>query len=165
MCEKIKIRIPPIIAVYRSGQETIIKNTNASEYQCKFLRYDESDLNFPMTYAQSVKAVHPKISIDINRANEVWLNPRDPQNVVDIKQWLNEEGFIEVPLKSKPDNTPKSPPKAPVKEKTKEADANDMYAELEQKYKELLQCYDDLKNRIEIQASRYVQPEKMKDRK
>jgi hypothetical protein len=145
LCDKINIKIPPIIAIYKSGQESIIKNTNASKYQCKFLKYDENDLNFPITYAQTIKTVHPKVNIDMNRANEVWLNPQNPQDIVDIQGWLGEEGFIDVPVKSVPKAKPKQPPQPPPKEKEEKNESSDMYSELEKKYQELLQCYENLK--------------------
>ncbi len=143
LCEMIKIEIPPIVAIYKKGQESILKNTNASQYKCKFLKYDEKDLNFPVAYVQTIKALHPKIHVDMNRANEVWLNPQDPQDIVDIQEWLGEEGFIDVPVKSKAKTKPAS--KTPKKESEEKSDFNEMYLELEKKYKELLQCYEDLK--------------------
>lgn len=135
LCNKISIKVPPIVVLYKTDQEHIINEIDQHKYQCEFVQYDVKDVNFPVAYAKAVKKVHPDIIIDMNKANEVWLKSEETQDLLDIRKWLGEAGFAETPKKAA----------AQKKVKADDVDYKKLYLELKKEYDKLLAELDELK--------------------
>lgn len=142
LCDKIHVNVPPLVILYRSEQESVLKEVDQSTYQCEFVKYDEKDVNFPVIYTKAVKKVHPDIHIDMNIANEVWLRNEETQDLIDIRKWLGEAGFTET-IKESPSNKANKP--ASTAKKDNNVDYKKLYLELKEEYDKLLAELDELK--------------------
>jgi hypothetical protein len=158
LCQKLYIEIPPMLAVYRKGDEKIKEEFEKDNISCKLVNYDKDDTSFPERYLEMVKGLYPEVIIDFEKANENWLKGDIVEEPFDARKWLIEEGFLKaiertkikelakdmeqiIPLIKKMLTTEKKVQEN--KEKTEE-DYKKMYYDLKQKYDELLKYVKDL---------------------
>lgn len=158
VCQRLSIGLPPVIGIYKEGQEDA-KDIFARQYKAyKIIRYADNDLGFPNRYLEVIQKACPELVIDYAKAREAWLKNQQPQELVDPRKWLEEEGFldtIKVPEQENPDKSPDdiitsiqslldeeetevAEPVAKETEEKAEEDYKTMYVELKQKYDELL---------------------------
>lgn len=158
VCQRLSIGIPPIIAIYKEGDEDG-KNRFAAEHKAyRIVKYAENDLGFPNRYLEVIQKACPELVIDYEKARQAWLQLQQPQELVDPRKWLEEEGFLEtitIPEKESTDTSAEdivtsiktlldeemTEAEEPLESKTIEEKAVDykkMYTELKQKYDELL---------------------------
>jgi hypothetical protein len=158
VCQRLSIGIPPIIGIYKQGEESA-KNIFANQYKTyKIIRYAENDLGFPNRYLEVIQKACPELVIDYENAREAWLKLQQPQELVDPRKWLEEEGFLDkvkVPEQENPDKsaddivtsiqslldeeeTDTAEPVPQAATADAEQDYKTMYVELKKKYDELL---------------------------
>ena len=157
VCQRLSISHPPVIGIYKEGEEDA-KNIFASQYKTyKIIRYADRDLGFPNRYLEVVQKACPELVIDYAKAREAWLKNQQPQELVDPRKWLKEEGFLDTVSIPEQESSDKSaddiitsiqtlldeeeteaaePVEETAEEKTE--DYKTMYVELKQKYDELL---------------------------
>ncbi len=148
LCEKLHIDAPPIVGIYKNGDEKIKKEFEKNNTGYKLLKYNDKDCSFPELYIETIKEVYPQVHADIEKAREIWLEKRENDGLIDIRKWIEEEGFLETPDKTKIN---KSEAKVNVrKPKTKKAEKNyeKMYIELKQKYDELVEYVKELSDSV-----------------
>ena len=148
LCEKLHIDVPPIVGVYKNADVKIKEEFAENNTGYKLLKYDEKDCSFPEQYIKIMKEVYPQLNADIEKAREIWLETEENDDLVDIRKWIEEEGFLEIP-----DKTKIRKPEAKVnvrKPKTKKPEKNyeKMYFELKQKYDELLEYVKELADSV-----------------
>jgi hypothetical protein len=148
LCGKLHIDTPPIVGIYKNGDGKIKEEFAKNNIGYKLLKYDEKDCSFPEQYIEIMKEVYPEVHADIEKAREIWLEKGEPEDLVDIREWIEEEGFLEIP-----DKTKIRKPEAKVnvrKPKTKKPEKNyeKMYFELKQKYDELLKYVKELADSV-----------------
>ncbi len=155
VCQRLSIGIPPIIAIYKES-ENETKDIFMSEHKgYRVLKYAEKDLGFPNRYLEVVQKSCPELVIDYEKAREAWLKKQQPQDLVDPRQWLEEEGFLTKTPVAEQDESEKSadeivdslqalfqeettaPPEKEAKKESKE-DYKKMYFDLKKKYDDLL---------------------------
>jgi hypothetical protein len=156
VCQRLSIGIPPIIAIYKEGDDNA-KNRFAAEHKAyKIVKYAKNDLGFPSRYLEVIQKACPELVIDYEKARQAWLQLQQPQELVDPRKWLEEEGFLETIEIREQESTDKSPDDiitsiqslleeeaaetaepAEREEETPE-DYKKMYLDLKQKYDELL---------------------------
>jgi hypothetical protein len=158
VCQRLSIGIPPIIAIYKEGEEKA-RDIFAAEHKAyRIVKYTDNDFGFPNRYLEVIQKACPELIIDYEKAREAWLRKKQPQELVDPRKWLEEEGFLEktkVIEQDSPDKTAddivqsiqalldeeETETVEPSEEMTKEETTEDyktMYFELKQKYEELL---------------------------
>lgn len=148
LCDKLHIDAPPIVGIYKNGDEKIKEEFAKNNTGYKLLKYNDKDCSFPELYIETIKEVYPQVHADIEKAREIWLEKREDDDLVDIRKWIEEEGFLETPDKTK---IGKSEANVNVrKPKTKKAEKNyeKMYFELKQKYDELLEYVKELADSV-----------------
>jgi hypothetical protein len=160
VCQRLSIGLPPVIGIYKHGEEDA-KNTFMRQHRSyKVIEYADKDLGFPNRYLEVIQKACPELVIDYERARETWLKIQQPQELVDPRQWLEEEGFLETQPaqgteQENPDKTDddvitsiqalldeeETETSEPPEEKASvesEQDYKTMYVELKKKYDELL---------------------------
>ena len=148
LCDRFHIDTPPIIGIYKDGDENIKKEFKKDNIGYKLLKYNDKDCDFPELYIETIKKVYPQVHADIEKAREIWLEEKETEDFVDIRKWIEEEGFSEIVDKmkigesDKKDNTGKSN----IKKSTK--DYKKLYFELKQKYDELLKYVKELADSV-----------------
>jgi hypothetical protein len=95
LCERLYIEIPPLLAIYRKGDERVKEKFENKHPNYKFIEYARDDNGFPDRYVHAVQDLFPNANIDIHKANEIWLKGEDYEMHVDPHNWLVDEGFIE----------------------------------------------------------------------
>jgi hypothetical protein len=157
VCQRLSISHPPVIGIYKEGEEDA-KNIFASQYKTyKIIKYADRDLGFPNRYLEVIQKACPELVIDYAKAREAWLKNQQPQELVDPRKWLKEEGFLDTVSIPEQESSDKSaddiitsiqtlldeeeteaaePVEEAAEEKTE--DYKTMYVELKQKYDELL---------------------------
>jgi hypothetical protein len=160
LCEKLYIKVPPILAVYRKGDEKLKKEFEQNYKQYKLVKYDADDTSFPEQYIQALRELYPDVITDVKKATENWLKADEPVMSVDHRKWLIDEGFLEtidstkigkltkdieeiVPLIKKMLSTEQIVEKE-IDDIKKEVDYKEKYFELKKKYDELLKYLKDL---------------------
>ena len=161
VCQRLSIGLPPVIGIYKHGEEDA-KNTFVHQHgSYRVIQYVEKDLGFPNRYLEVIQKACPELVIDYERAREVWLKIQQPQELVDPRQWLEEEGFLQAqPSQAVEQENPdkgdedvitsiqalldeeETETAEPVQEETSAESKQDyktMYVELKKKYDELLQ--------------------------
>ena len=141
LCEKIRIKIPPIIGFYKKGQEQLVKKIIENRHDQKFIKYDDKDANFPLKYVKAIKAQYPDLRVDMNKASLGWAVTEDKQDIEDVRKWLNKEGFADKPSAKPKDKKEKKAAK-PVDDKN--VDYKKLYFEVKAKYDELLKYIHEL---------------------
>ena len=158
VCQRLSIGLPPVIGIFKHGEEEA-KHAFLSQHRSyKVIEYKENDLGFPNRYLEVIQKACPELVIDYERARETWLKIQQPQELVDPRQWLEEEGFLDKTEIAEPANPDKEPDdlvtsiQSLLDEEEKETaetvpevtegetaeDYKTMYVELKKKYDELL---------------------------
>jgi hypothetical protein len=147
LCIQLSIKVPPIVALYPPEQEAIMKNISNSKYRFEFVKFDKKDVDFPVSYTEAIKAVYPQVNIDIARAQEVWAQSEESDDLVDVRKWLNEFGFGE----TKQDSMVQPESKKSKSEKRGDAapDYKKLYTDLKKKYDRLVADFEELKKILE----------------
>jgi len=101
LCQKLYIEIPPIIALYKRGDEKLKEEFEANKAVQKLVRYDSEDNSFPERYIDAVRTVYPEVIADMKTAHESWLKGDESILIPDVQKWLKQEGFIEAIEESK----------------------------------------------------------------
>lgn len=96
LCQKLYITIPPVIALYKRGDDTIQEEFEANKAVQKLVKYDSEDNSFPERYLDAIREVYPDVISDMKTAHDNWLKGDNIQQPVDVKNWLAQEGFLEV---------------------------------------------------------------------
>ena len=158
VCQRLSIGLPPVIGIFKHGDEDAKDAFVRQHRSYKVIEYAEKDLGFPNRYLEVIQKACPELVIDYERARETWLKIQQPQEFVDPRQWLAEEGFLdktEVPEQADSDREPEDVVTSiqslldeeeketaePTLEQAKGETAEDykaMYVELKKKYDELL---------------------------
>jgi DNA-binding NtrC family response regulator len=148
LCEKLHIDAPPIVGIYKNGDEEIKKEFKRNNFGYKLLKYNDKDCSFPELYIETIKEVYPQVHADIEKAREIWLEKRENDDLIDIRKWIEEEGFLEIVDKMKIGESDKkdSTGKSEIKKSTK--DYKKLYFELKQKYDELLKYVKELADSV-----------------
>jgi len=153
MCQKLYIEMPPILVLYRKGDEKIKDEFEKDKLQFKLIKYDSEDNSFPERYIQAVRELYPEVIADAKKAMEVWLKGDQSQSFEEVRNWLVKEGFLEaiehsqigklaqditqiIPMVKKILAEEKELSK---KEAQIERDYKKMYFELRQKYDKLIE--------------------------
>jgi len=88
--------VPPILALFRKGDEKIKAQIEEEYKQYKLVKYDSDDTSFPERYITAVKEIYPEVIAEIDKANELWLRGDEPETAIDARDWLVKEGFLDV---------------------------------------------------------------------
>lgn len=96
LCQKLYIEVPPILVLFRKGDEKIKKQIEEKYEQYKIVEYDGDDTSFPERYITAVKEIYPEVIAEIDKANELWLRDDEPETTNDPREWLVKEGFLDV---------------------------------------------------------------------
>ncbi|MBN2621352.1 response regulator transcription factor [candidate division WOR-3 bacterium] len=94
LCQKLYIEIPPIIALYKRGDEKLMEEFEANKVVQKLVKYDSEDNSFPERYIDAVRTVYPNVIADMKTAQENWLRGEESRSIPNVQQWLKQEGFI-----------------------------------------------------------------------
>ena len=155
VCQRLSIGIPPIIAIYKESENETKDEFMYEHKGYRVIKYADKDLGFPNRYLEVIQKSCPELVIDYEKARESWLKQQQPQELVDPRKWLEEEGFLTAAPVPDPDEAEKSadgvitslqtlleeetaePPEKEKREEEKE-DYKKMYFELKRKYDELL---------------------------
>lgn len=109
VCQKLNINMPPVIAIYKESEEEA-KNSFTGMYKgYKVIKYADRDLGFPNRYLEVIKKACPGLVIDYEKARDAWVKRQKPEDFVDPRTWLKEEGFIEAESMNAADNAPRIP--------------------------------------------------------
>ncbi len=161
LCQKLYIEIPPILVLYRKGDEKIKEEFEKNKVHCSIIKFDGEDTSFPERYIMAIRELYPEVIADINKATEMWLKGEESETPKDHRKWLEEEGFLEaienlkigkltrdveqiIPLMKKMLSEEKKGPKEKKQKKKQEADYKRMYLELKRKHDELLKYVKEL---------------------
>ena len=91
LCDKLAISVPPILAIYRKGDDKVKEKYR--DY--KLLRYDGDDNSWPERYIAAVRKIYTEVIAQLDKATESWLKG-EPEIQVDARKWLIKEGFLDV---------------------------------------------------------------------
>lgn len=161
LCQKLYIEIPPILVLYRRGDEKIKEEFEKNKIQYSIIEFDGEDTSFPERYIAAIKNLYPEVIADIDKATEMWLKGEESETPKDHRKWLEEEGFLTamenlkigkltrdveqiIPLMKKMLSGEKQGPQEKKQKKKQETDYKRMYLELKQKYDELLKYVKEL---------------------
>lgn len=96
LCQKLCIEVPPILALFRKGDEKTKEQIEEKYEQYKLVEYDGEDTSFPDRYIAAVKEIYPEVIAEIDKANELWLRGDESEMAIDARDWLVKEGFLDV---------------------------------------------------------------------
>lgn len=148
LCDRFHIDTPPIIGIYKDGDENIKKEFERDNIKYKLLKYNNKDCSFPELYIETIKQVYPQVHADIEKAKEIWLEEKETEDFVDIRKWIEEEGFLEIVDKMKIIESDKKDNTGKLKTKKSSKNYKKLYFELKQKYDELLKYVTELTDSI-----------------
>jgi DNA-binding NtrC family response regulator len=148
LCDRFHINTPPIIGIYKDGDENIKKEFERDNIRYKLLKYNNKDCSFPELYIETIKQVYPQVHADIEKAREIWLEEEETEDFVDIRKWIEEEGFLEIVDKMKITESDKKDNTGKLKIKKSSKNYRKLYFELKQKYDELLKYVTELTDSI-----------------
>jgi hypothetical protein len=148
LCDKLHIDTPPMIGIYRKGDENIKKELKEKNIGYKLLLYNDKDYSFPEQYIETIKEVYPGVHADIAKARNIWLRKTEDDDLVDIREWIKEEGFLKIIDDMKIRESGKKNGTGVSKTKKTRKDYKKMYFELKQKYDELLKYVRDLADSV-----------------
>ena len=100
LCEKLYIEKPPILALYRKGDEKIKEKFEKNKLPCKLVKFDKEDNSFPERYINAIRELYPDVIAELEKANEVWLRGDELEQPFDPREWLVKEGFLSTIQKS-----------------------------------------------------------------
>lgn len=101
LCEKLYIKIPPVIVLYRKGDDKIKEQVEQNYPDYILLEYEKDDNSFPEKYIGAVEKLHPDANVSLNDANDVWLRGEEHEAFLDPQKWLVEQGFLKTLERSK----------------------------------------------------------------
>jgi hypothetical protein len=146
ICDKLYIKIPPIICYFSSDEGEIA--TKFEKEKTTMFEYDENDTHFPFKYINAIKEKYPALNYDIKRANETWQGklPKKPEGMVDPRVWLEEQGLIEVikKVEAKQETRQIDQTESSAHELLKEDNVNENHADYEKLYFELRERFEKL---------------------
>jgi hypothetical protein len=96
LCQKLYITIPPVIVLYKRGDDKIKEEFEENKLVQKLVKFDSEDNSFPERYLEAVREVYPDVISDMKIAHNNWLKGESDQKPGNVKQWLAQEGFLEV---------------------------------------------------------------------
>jgi len=144
LCDRFHIDTPPIVGVYKNGDENIKKEFEKNNIGYKLLKYNDKDCSFPEQYIETIKEVYPQVHTALEKAREIWLEEKEDDDLVDIRKWFKEEGFLEIVDKIQIGESDKKASTGKPKIKESRKDYKKLYFELKQKYDELLKYVKEL---------------------
>lgn len=139
LCDKLYIKVPPILGIYNKSDAEVVKQLKKIHEKCEFIEYDKENSRFPEQYIQAIKELFPQLIVDINKAKESWVIKKKHEEQVDPHAWLEQEGF----LKTAKGISEKTIEKHEEKQK-KEKDYKSMYFDIKKKYDELVKYVKEL---------------------
>lgn len=172
LCDKLHIDTPPMIGIYRKGDENIKNELKRKNIGYRLLEYNDKDCTFPEQYIEMIKEVYPGVHADIEKAREIWIEEKEDDELADIHRWIKEEGFfVEENKEVYVDNLKKryrkktdediedieklgilledsKKKKKSMSKKGKKKNYEKMYFELKKKYDELLQYVKELADSV-----------------
>ena len=165
LCQKLYIEIPPILVLYRRGDEKIKEEFEKNQVHCSIIKFDGEDTSFPERYIMAIKGLYPEIIADISKATEIWLKGEEPEILIDHRKWLEEEGFLKamenlkigkltrdveqiIPLLKEMLSEEKKKLQEKRQIKKQEIDYKHMYFELKKTHDELLRYVKELMDLI-----------------
>jgi hypothetical protein len=95
LCEKLHTDVPPILAIYRKGDDKVKEKFDEKYSDYTLLQYDGDDNSWPEQYIAAVKRLYPEVIAELKKATESWLKG-EPEIQVDAREWLVKEGFLDV---------------------------------------------------------------------
>ncbi len=163
LCQKLYINIPPMLVLYRRGDNKIKEELEKSDIQCRLIKFDRDDTSFPERYIQAVKELYPDVMADIKKATGIWLKDEESEVHIDPRKWLVEEGFLDakeikkigqiakdmeqiIPLMKEMLLVNRGEGQKMKQNSVQEADYKEMYFKLKQKYDELINYVAELVN-------------------
>ena len=166
LCEKLHIDIPPILAIYRKGDDRIKEKFDEAYKECTLIKYDGDDNSFPERYIAAVQDLYPEVIADIDKANESWLRGDEIEAAVDPREWLVKEGFVDafesskygkmakeleqmLPLLKKMLATMESEEKAAPKTEQAKANQKKHYSKLREKLDSFVKYIKDLDDKTQ----------------
>ena len=148
LCDRFHIDTPPIIGVYKNGDENIKKEFEKDNIGYKLLKYNDKDCSFPELYIETIKEVYPGVHADLEKAREIWLEEKKDDDLVDIRKWIEEEGFLEIVDNMKIGESEKKVNIDKSKIKKPRKDYKKLYFEIKEKYDELLKYVQELTDSV-----------------
>ena len=141
LCKKINIIVPPIVGIYKKGEERLVKKIIEKDNEQKFVKYDEKDDNFPSKYIKAIKDRYTDLQVDEAHIDADWAKGEEKQDMDDVRNWLNKEALVvKAPTKTQGGKTEKDV--APLDDKN--VDYKKLYFEVKEKYDELLRYIHEL---------------------
>jgi DNA-binding NtrC family response regulator len=148
LCEKLHIDTPPVVGIYKDGDEKIKEEFEKNNIGYKLLKYNDKDCSFPEQYIETIKEVYPGVHADVEKAREIWLEEKENDDLVDIRKWVEEEGFLEIIDKIRIGESEKKVNAGKSKTKRSSKDYKKLYFEIKQKYDELLKYVKELADSV-----------------
>ena len=160
LCDKLRIDVPPILTIYRKGDDNVKEKFETKYSDYKLLKYDGDDNSWPERYIAAVKKIYPEVIAQLDKATESWLKG-EPEIQVDAREWLVKEGFLDViegtkygkmakemehilPLIKKILSTAEIDTTADGKEKEEDKDYKKRYSEVKRKFDLLVKYIKEL---------------------
>jgi hypothetical protein len=161
LCQKLYIEIPPILVLYRRGDEKIKEEFEKNNVSCSIIKFDGDDTSFPERYIDTIKRLYPDVIVNMKQAHESWLRGDITQTIADPHDWLVKEGFLKaiegskigkiakdmetfMPLIKKMLSTAESEEEKKTKQNIPIKDYEKKYHELKKKYDLLVQYVKEL---------------------
>jgi len=148
LCQKLGLKEPPILGYFTNGQKELKNILEKSHANITLIEYSDHYAGFPDRYISALKKLYPAVNVDIEKTKEVWGKQEAQQEFVDIRKWLEEEGFAEAIEKKelqeevkRVEETLASSEEKPVRP---EENYKKLYFELKNKYDELLSYVKEL---------------------
>jgi len=94
LCEKLYIQIPPVLVLFRKGDDKIKMQIEQEYPNYVLLDYEKDDNSFPEKYIGAVEELHPDANVSLSDANDVWLRGEEHEVFLDPQKWLVEQGFL-----------------------------------------------------------------------
>lgn len=148
LCEKLHINAPPIVGIYKDGDQKIKEVFEKNDIGYRLLRYNGKDSSFPEQYIETIKEVYPEVHADLEKAREIWLEEKKDDDLVDIRKWIDEEGFLEIVDNMKIGESEKKVNIDKSKIKKPRKDYKKLYFEIKEKYDELLKYVKELADSV-----------------
>ena len=158
LCQRLYIEVPPIMGIYRRGDEQIKQEFEENKIVGALVHYDGEDNSFPERYIDAVRILYPDVIAEMKTAHENWLKGDTPAAPIDVQTWLEKEGFVEAIEGSKLGKVAKdmesilplikkmiaATETEPQKKKDVQQDYEKMYIILKKKYDLLVQYVKEL---------------------
>ena len=101
LCDKLCIKIPPLIGYYGKKEEKhpIFKKALEKCENYELVKYDKKDKEFPAKFIEAIRKEYRDLNVDLKKAKRIWSGEEEQfEDLSDIKKLLEEEGFsIEEP--------------------------------------------------------------------